>query len=139
MRIDLDVLFQIGQGTGVVLLQAQWSSLKEMMGKSAVINCCAETCRSKISFCLFSAVSQREMEAAVEMPGVRGGVREQDFGLLARLNQQAKSMRSERIKEREEREREMFAERLLGTESGSSIEEVEVVPPSPSRFLKYLL
>ena len=73
------------------------------------------------------------------MPGVGAAADKESMELLSRLNVQAKNIRSKRIQEKEDRERERFAECLR---SESSVEEVEVevqevVPPTPSKFLKY--
>ena len=74
------------------------------------------------------------------MPGVGAAADKESMELLSRLNVQAKNIRSQRIQEKEDRERERFAADCLGSES--SVEEVEVevqevVPPTPSKFVKY--
>ena len=115
------------------------------MGNSTMIHCCAETSRSKISFYLFPAVSERDqslLQTSVEMPGVRAQADQQSMEFLSRLNTQAKNIRSQAIQEEElrERERERLAAESLIQLSESSVEElqeVQVVPPTPSKFPKY--
>ena len=75
-------------------------------------------------------------QTSVEMPAVGAGADKESIELLARLNAEAKGIRSKRIQDKEDRERERFAADCLGSES--SVEEVEeVVPPTPSKFVKY--
>ena len=77
-----------------------------------------------------------ETETQREMPGV-GEAGRNVLGKLAELNQKAKKMKktSERIKERKEKEKQVFVEEI-DLESSDSVEVEELVHSKPSKFVQ---